>query len=619
MMTLISPRIIVAIVLILAVVAAWVRLILWRRSAPKAARGAAWRFGLLLALQPVCAALLFYGLFPPGVKTTSGDLVVATAGTPLGAAARAGGRLILLPEASPVAGAETAPDLATALRRHPQVGKIRVLGQGLTARDRDAVQRRDLGLTFDPAPPPKGLIGLSAPSRVAPGADFQAGGQVAGLADAVVDLVDPAGRVTDTSKLDADGRFVVSGTARSQGTATFVVRVRSGGRTVEQADLPVLVEEDAAPRVLILAGAPGPEVKYLRRWATDAGFAVTTQTSAGGGVALADPPVAITTESLRRFDIAVIDDRSWDGLGGGRGAVLAAVRDGLGLVLRSGGALDETGRSQWRALGFGVSGGSEMTPVALPPAPDAAAEVAMARTRRGIPAADAPADLDGDAAFLPEISRLALTLGGEGTVPSVRDAGGAALSAWRASGRGRIAVFTGIDSFGLSLTGRSDLYGDWWGTIFSSVARPAAGAAPAFEGPAWVGDRVSLCGLAGEPRVERPSGAVTQLQVDAAVAGTCAGFWPSEAGWHLLRTRAPDQAEQVWPFFVYPQDGLEAVRATRDRDATLMLRKEAQGAGPTPGPDAPGRSWPWLAGWLVFSAGLWWLERSQIGRPPQRA
>lgn len=610
-----TPRTLVAILVVLTVAAAWLRLILWRRAAPREARGALWRFGLLLALQPVCAALLFFGLFPPGVKTPSGELVIATAGAPLGVVATTGGRLILMPEAAPVAGAETAPDLATALRRHPEVRSLKVVGQGLTARDRDAVQ--GLGLAFDPAAPPKGLIGLSGPSRVAPGADFRVGGQVAGLADAAVDLIDPAGRVTDTAKLNPDGRFVVSGTARAAGAATFVVRVRAGGRTAEQADLPVLVEQDAAPRVLILAGAPGPEVKYLRRWATDAGFAVTTQTSAGGGVALADPPVALTTESLRRFDIAVIDDRSWDGLGGGRGAVLAAVRDGMGLVLRSGGALDETGRGQWRALDFGVAGGLEMTPVALPPEPDAAAEVAMARTRRGIPAADAPADLDGDA-FLPEISRLALTLGGEGTVASVRDAGGAVLSAWRASGRGRIAVFTGIDSFGLSLTGRSDLYGDWWGRIFSSVARPAAGAEPAFQGPAWVADRVSLCGLAGEPRVERPTGAVTQLQVDAA-AGTCAGFWPSEAGWHLLRTRAPDQAEQVWPFFVYPQDGLAAVRATRDRDATLMLRKEAQAAGPTPGPDAPGRSWPWLAAWLVFSAGLWWLERSQIGRPPQRA
>lgn len=608
---LVTPRTLVAILLVLAVTAAWVRLILWRRAAPKAARGAPWRLGLLLALQAVCATLLFCGLFPPGVKTTSGELVIATAGAPLSAVAAPGGRLIILPEAAPVAGAEIAPDLATALRRHPETLRLKVVGQGLTARDRDAVQ--GFGLAFDPTPPPKGLIGLSPPSRVAPGADFQAGGQVAGLADAVIDLVDPAGRVTDTAKPDADGRFVVSGTARSAGAATFVIRVRAGGRTVEQADLPVLVEQDVAPRVLILAGAPGPEVKYLRRWATDAGFAVTTQASAGGGIALADPPVAITTESLRRFDIAVIDDRSWDGLGGGRGAVLAAVRDGLGLVLRSGGALDETGRSQWRALGFGVSGGSEMAPIALPPAPDAAAEVAMARTRRGIPAADAPADLDGDDAFLPEISRLALALGGEGTVPSVRDAGGAALSAWRASGRGRIAVFTGIDSFGLSLTGRSDLYGDWWGRIFSSVARPAAGAAPAFEGQAWVGDRVSLCSLAGEPRIERPTGAVTQLQVDAA-AGTCAGFWPSEAGWHLLRTRAPDQAEQVWPFFVYPAEGLAAVRATRDRDATLMLRREAQAAGPTPGPDAPGRSWPWLAAWLIFSGGLWWLERSSRGR-----
>lgn len=603
-----TPKLIVAILLVVAVVIAWTRLVLWFRAASKQTRGRSWRFGLLLALQPLCAALLFYGLFPPGVRTAAGELVVVTAGAPRNLTTTTNGRLVMLPEASPIAGAETAPDLGTALRRHPEVGALRVVGQGLTARDRDAAKGR--AVTFDPMTKPKGLIALNAPSRVAPGADFQAGGQVSGLTEASVDLMDPAGRVTDTHKVDADGRFVVSGTARSQGAATFVIRVRAGGRTVEQADLPVLVEQDAAPRVLIMAGAPGPEVKYLRRWATDAGFAVATQVSAGGGVALADPPVAITSESLKRFDVAIIDDRSWDALGGGRGVVLAAVRDGLGLMLRSSGALDDAGRDQWRALGFGLSGGGEMTPIALPPA----GEAAIARTRRGIPAADAPADLDGGEDVLPEISRLAMTPGGEGAVPVLADAGGQVLSVWRASGRGRIAVFTGIDSFGLSLTGRNDLYGQWWGTMLSAVVRPAAGAEPAFEGPAWVGDRVNLCALSGQARVEAPKGAVTGLQADPRANG-CAGFWPSEAGWHLLRTTAPERVEQVWPFFVYPADALAGVRAMRDRDATLMLSRDGAATSAfVEGPEAPGSSWPWLAAWLAFSVGLWWLERSQVGR-----
>ncbi|MDB5421903.1 MAG: hypothetical protein JWR59_1850, partial [Brevundimonas sp.] len=453
------------------------------------------------------------------------------------------------------------------------------------------------------------LIALAAPPRVAPGADFQAGGQVSGVAGASVDLVDPAGRVTDTQKVAAGGRFIVTGTVRSQGLASFTVRLRFGGRTLEEAALPVRVESNAAPRVLILAGAPGPEVKYLRRWATDAGFAVTTQVSAGGGVALGDAPISINSESLRRFDIAIIDDRSWAALGGERSAVLAAVRDGMGLILRSSGGADEAGRGQWRSLGFAVSGGGETAPIALPPS----AEAAIARTRRGIPPAGAPLDLNTGDEVLPEIGRLAVTLGGEGTVPLLRDAGGSALSAWRASGRGRIAVFTGVDSFGLTLVGRSDLYGDWWGGMLSAVARPAPGASPAFDGPAWVGDRISLCALAADPRVEAPTGQITRLQPDPAAQG-CAGFWPNESGWHSLRAKTPEGAEQVWAFYVHPADKLAAVRATRDRDATLMLTG-AKPSGPQAfGPEAPGSPWPWLAAWLVVTSGLWWLERSSRGR-----
>lgn len=600
-----TPKMILAVILTAAVAAAWIRLVLWRRAAPKGSQGTVWRFALLLALQPVCAGLLYLGLFPPGVKTATGELVVATAGAP--AALPANGRLILLPEARPIAGAETAPDLATALRRHPEARSLRVVGQGLTARDREAA--RGLAVRFEPGARPRGLIAVSAPPRVAPGAAFEAGGEVSGVSDGKVELVDPAGRVTDSQKIGDHGRFVVTGTARTEGLATFTMRLKSGERVLEEAALPVRVEGQAAPRILILAGAPGPEVKYLRRWATDAGFAVTTQTSAGGGVALGDAPIAITGESLRRFDVAIIDDRSWAGLGGGRGAVLGAVQGGMGLILRSSGGAEEAGRSQWRALGFGVSGGGETAPIALPPA----SEAALAKTRRGIPAEDMPADLNADDAYLPEIGRLAVSLGGEGTVPLLRDAGGASLAAWRQSGRGRIAAFTGVDSYALSLVGRSDLYAGWWGQMVSTVARPVATAQAALEGPAWVGDRISLCALAAEPRVVAPEGEVTLVHPDPAAQG-CAGFWPTTAGWHGLRTKSAEGAEQVWSFYVHPADSLRGVRALRDRDATRMLTGRTAAQAAASGPEAPGSPWPWLAAWLAASVGLWWFERSGRGR-----
>ena len=597
-----TPKLILAGVLAFAVLAAWTRLVLWRRGAPASPL---WRFALLMGLQPVWTALMFFGLFPPAMPVADGILTVLTANAP-GAASTTGGHAIALPEAS-ITGVQRTPDLGTALRLYPDTRRIRVLGDGLTARDRDAAG--GLAVDFTPAPPRPGLTSLTPPARVAPGMRFQAGGHVAGLPGALVELIDPAGRVTDTQMIDKDGGFVLSGTVRAPGLVTFTLRVRDRTRKiVEDADLPVVVEADAAPRLLILAGAPGPEVKYLRRWATDAGFKVNTQMSAGGGVQLGDPAIALNGATLGQIDVAVMDNRSWASLGGGREAVLAAVRGGMGLLLRTSGP-DGAGRASWRSLGFPLTGPDALSPVALPPIADAA----VARTRSGIGSADTPADADIGEAVIPELSRLAATPGGANMVPLIRDAGGATLSGWRAMGLGRVAVFTGVDSYGLTLTGHAALYGEWWSTMLSTVARPAAGARPV-NAAAWVGDRVRLCDLPGQARVEQPDGAVTTLIADPG-AGDCAGFWPAASGWHLLRTTGANGAEQVSPFFVQPADRLVGIKAARDRNATLMLARSANAAVPTTeARTQPAPSWPWLLAWLLVGGFLWWFERSNLGR-----
>ena len=582
---------IVAAILALAVLLAAIRLILWHRAAVE--QGSPLRLALLLLLQPVCAGLLFFALFPPATSGGSDALRIATAGTPRLAAA--GAPLIVLPEAGAILG-EAAPDLATALRRHPAAGTIEIVGRGLTPRDIEAA--RTVALRFDPPPPPRGIIHLSPPASTAPGATFTTGATLAGLPEATVQLLDPAGRVTDSATPDRDGHVTLTGTARSAGAADFTLRVRDDGRMVEQASVPVLTQDSARPRLLILAGAPGPEVKYLRRWATDAGFAVTSQMSAGGGVQLGDVPVSIDGASLRGFDAVLIDDRSWAAMGGARNALLGAVRDGLGLILRAGGPLDGATRSQWQALGFALQGGNDLAPLALPKPPAAT----IARTRQGIAYADRPEDMAFPDELLPEVTRLAAAPTGRDAVPLLRDAGGAPLAAWRALGTGRIALFTGIDSYALILTGHQPLHDLWWRSLLGAVARPAP--APAMiDGIHWAGERMALCGLAGNAQVDRPDGSHARL---IPVNG-CAAFWPESAGWHVLRGK-----DGAVPFHVQPAQALPAMRATRDRAATLMLR----GNAPAPGSDEPrhGPAWPWLLAWLAASALLWWLERSRIGR-----
>ena len=263
----------VAAILALAVVLGWVRLLLWQRRAPASLRAQGWRLTALLALQPIAGLLLYCTLFPPAsAGKATGTLVIATAGAPRFVATGTGERLIALPEASGVVGAERLPDLGTAVRHYPDARALRIVGSGLEPRDRPATA--GLAVRFEPARAPRGLIALQPPGPIAAGARFAVTAHAGELADGSAELVDPASRIVDTQPIGPTGEIALSGTVRAAGTALFTLRLRNGSRAlVEQALVPVWVPASPPARVLILAGAPGPEVKYLRRWATDAALA----------------------------------------------------------------------------------------------------------------------------------------------------------------------------------------------------------------------------------------------------------------------------------------------------------------------------------------------------------
>lgn len=592
---------VVAGILALAVIISWVRLLVWQHRAPPSSRAPRWRLAALLALQTIAAALLYCALFPPaGSTAATGTLVVATANAPHLVTTAPNARLIALPEASGVAGAERVPDLGTALRRYPDVGTLRIVGSGLEPRDRQAAAGRSL--TFDPPSDPRGLIALEPPASIAPGAKFPVAARVARLAGGEAELLDPASRIVDTQPVGPSGEIALSGTTRAAGTALFTLRLRDASRTlVEQAAVPIWTPVPPSTRVLILAGAPGPEVKYLRRWATDAGLAPQVGVSVGGGASFSDTPTPLTAATLSKTDAVILDDRAWDALGsGGRQTIAAAVRGGMGLLVRITGPVPRN----WQVFGLGAHGTAETVPVTLPPA--AASDEALA-ARRGPGTRDAPASIAGARDTVPVLTRQAVTI--TGGLPILRDARGAVLAASRSSGRGRVALVSLQDSFALVISGHGDAHAELWSQLVSSVARRQPGTVAQIEAPAFAGQRTAICG-AGSAIVTDPGGAVVRLRVDPATgAAGCAGFWPTVAGWHHLSGPA------ARPFYVYPDGALSSMRAVDRRDATLRLVGSEGAANPVAsmrGMNGP--SWPWFVGWLMVAGLLWWLERARFGR-----
>lgn len=585
-----------------AVAAGVVRVVLWARSAPEAERTPRWRLTALILLQLLAGGLLWLTLNPPTSLIRTGTMIVATAGSPATVPTAPGDILIALPEAGPVQGAERAPDLATALRRHPIPARIRILGRGLTPRDQAPLP---VPVTFAPPPLPRGLTDLALPEPALPGETFVVGGQIGALTAGTVELIDPADQIVGKTSISPGQRFALMSSTRTSGLALFELRLRDAADAlVEQIAIPVETIEPSSPRVLVLAGAPGAEMKFLQRWAEDAGVAMAIDIDVGGGVRLGDPPVALTRASLSDLDLVVIDDRRWESLGpSGRATLTGAVNEGLGLLLRPSGPLSPGTRRDWAGLGAALSGGDEAVALRLDPPGEPPAG----------PSEDTPSE------DLPELTRRDLTDEGASAVTLLRDGDGVALASWRARGRGRVGVWTVTDSYALVLIGRPDRYGEMWSALFTEIGRAGDESRALVEGLPRVGARTVLCRLTGEAQVVGRDGKAHGLRIDPATGSRdCAAFWPQEAGWHVIR----DGEDRQTPFYVQPAEAAPSLVAAADRSATLALAGTAPTrAAPASTSRAPGSAWPWFGGLLVVLSVLWWLERNRTfgGLPSLRA
>jgi len=549
-------------------------------------------YGLALWLQVPAAALLYLALCPPNLKLRADALTVMTVGATAAqrSAAPAGQPIVALPGAAAPADAEFTPDLATALRRHPAVRRLTVIGGGLEARDREAVA--DRALTFQPAPE-QGLVELQAPARVPLGRQWSLSGRTAAPIRRV-ELRDPSGSVADAVEVDTAGRFVLSATARGAGAARFELRLLGAGPAViDTVSIPVIVESGESLAVILRYGAVNPELKYWRRWAVDAGLRSSVSAGVTEGVSLREGDAGLTPAALAQTDLVIVDARGWAGLSAAeKSALRAAIADGLGLLLRADGALSAQTAADWRELGFDVTATAAPGSVTL--------DRRFGQRERSAFSV-APVAVDAVA------SRVQLQADD-----------GTPLAWWRAQGQGRVGLWRLVDSYRLILLGEPERYADLWAGTLEVLARPRAPVPPEPRLPenAWVFERVILCGLGAAASVRAPGGEPVALTVNAE---TCAGYWPAAAGWHVLQTGAAS-----WPFYVRATDDGGSFRtALAARATTAMMSGDAGPQATAAGRDtakgrdtaappalrAPMARWPWFLAWLGASAVIWWQER----------
>lgn len=597
-----SPQLLVIGILALAVLLGSVRAVWVRTRAPLESRPHPLRTTVLLLAQIASAGLLYFVLFPPPVPHQPGTLMVLTArADEVAAHGVVGDRTVALPEAgtSMLADVERFPDLASALRKYPATQRIRVLGAGLVARDRDAARSREI--EFRAAPQPPGLVEIHAPQRVTAGRRFAVSGRAAALAGGSVELRDPADRPVDRSELGDDGQFTLHASARRAGLTPYRVLVLDPeDNTIDEAPVPLDVTPPRDLKVLVLAGGPSPELKYLRRWALDAGAELDTRISLGAGTQVGTAPGRFDAATLDQLDLLVLDERSWGALNRDQHEVLAAALDrGLGLLLRMTGPPGDADRQRLAGLGFDVARTN----------PDPGIRLGGGWVGPG-DAADA----------LPTLARGVRVTAADG-IALLADGAGEPLGFWVAHGRGRVGVSPLVDSYRLVMAGRQDIHGEIWSSAFTTLARASAETASTVTiDPAAPYQRSVICGIGEGAQVLSPAGDSVTLLVDpAGGAANCAGFWAHDPGWHELR-----DGEHTQLFPVPSAEQTPAMTASALREATRMLAAGAGGSSDTSGtsaqhpPSQTGPRWPWFLIWLAIATACWWLERSRWGLRPAK-
>lgn len=560
-------------------------LLRWRAHlrTPSGQRAALRRPLLLSLLSLAAAAALYFTLFPPERNAPADALVLLTA-----QADRAGtlpaGRRIALPEAPAGLEAERVPDLATALRRYPGSSVLHVVGDGLVARDRDAVQGRTLRL--HPSPMPVGVVEFWRTPAVYAGMPWAVRGRIHGLPDAQIELLDPGNAVITRQRVDAQGGFAIGDRARAPGQVLYRMRVRNAAGAVhETVNVPVDVRQAPTLRILSLAGGPNAEVKLLRRWALDAGLQLHSRIDLGPGTAVATPEAQISAATLRTNDLLVVDERAWATMPAAeKRQVRDAVTGGLGLLLRVTGPLDAASRADFAAFGLRLQ--------------DSAAP-------QGVRLAE-----PGGKREWPELNRYPLQAGGAGLQIALRDTDGGALAVWRNVGEGRVGVLWLTDSHRLALAGFAGEHARLWSALASVLARPRPQQEPLLQGAEFrPHERMLVCRIGEDARMLSTDGVAVRLVRDAEGAWRgCAAFWPQQSGWHTLAS-----GDARLPFYVRESGDGAALRRQSIRQATSALASGHRRGDRNASVPVPGSPWPFFIAWLCLSAALWLLERSRFG------
>lgn len=437
------------------------------------------------------------------------------------------------------------PDLAYFLNSNPEFTKFHILGYGLAEWELASLSKKDL--VFHPSVLPDGISSVSWQAKITSGEELLVQGSYTNSSGKDLMLI------LNGLGTDLDSLIIKKGTVpvfqlncvpKHLDKAVYTLTAIADKDTISLEKIPVLVEEQEALRILILASSPDFENKFLKNWLYAENQILSSRTAISKDKFSMEflnsrriDLGRISPALLENFDILIGDMAELSRLNPAENqAVMNQVNAGMGLIIKADHA-DHSSGFYRRSFKLRENRQADQKTSSL----SWQGHLAKKEVLPGSAAIE----------IMPQ----------PGTQALVKNERGNILVSSRLSGKGRIMLSTIADSYTWMLGNNNRDYTSYWSFILEKAARKK-------EVPeSWSLNTLPLVNTALRMEVETeqdilPSvlanGSRITFSQDPVLDFRWSGiFWPSESGWQSFRSVNSDTN---W-FYVSDNSAWKAIRA----------------------------------------------------------
>jgi hypothetical protein len=229
---------------------------------------------------------------------------------------------------------------------YPAIKRLRILGYGLDNND-ELQQLNNVPVIFHAPPAPNGIVAINWQKQLKSGELLQVQGKFnntsakplklifKGLNTPLDSVNIPAGKITD---------FELTTIPKTLGNVAYNLLALAGKDTIENENVPVIIEHTQQAKVLVLTSSPDFETRFLKNWLGQNGYAVATRETISRGKVTEDF-VNIEKQSLEhlsaallnKFDLVIGDLSTLKTLNSSENLTLRqqVTQNGLGIIIRS--------------------------------------------------------------------------------------------------------------------------------------------------------------------------------------------------------------------------------------------------------------------------------------------